>query len=248
VAIGDSFTEGVGDEREDGTPRGWADRVAEKLTRVQDEPVHYANLAIRGRLLGPIIDEQLDAALSLEPTPTLISFNGGGNDMMRPRQSQENLVALIMGAVERCRAAGIDTVVLSGADPSGGLPLGGLVRKRAGLLTAAISGLVESAGATFVDAFNDPELPAPGYWSADRLHLNSAGHKRVSNLVIRGLGYETGDLPAPPAAARRTPRGEALYYREHVLPWIGRRLTGRSSGDGRAAKFGDWTPVVPAAS
>ncbi|MCA1943472.1 MAG: SGNH/GDSL hydrolase family protein, partial [Yonghaparkia sp.] len=27
AAIGDSFTEGMGDERPDGTPRGWADLV-----------------------------------------------------------------------------------------------------------------------------------------------------------------------------------------------------------------------------
>ena len=54
VAVGDSFTEGVGDWRPDGTPRGWADRVAEGLAAYSDEPVTYANLAIRGRLLVPI--------------------------------------------------------------------------------------------------------------------------------------------------------------------------------------------------
>jgi hypothetical protein len=31
-----------------------------------------------------------------------------------------------------------------------------------------------------------------------------------------------------------------------VLPWIGRRLTGRSSGDGREAKIATLTPVDPA--
>ena len=35
VAIGDSFTEGVGDEYPDGTPRGWADRLAEKLAEAR---------------------------------------------------------------------------------------------------------------------------------------------------------------------------------------------------------------------
>lgn len=57
VAIGDSFTEGVGDEYPDGTPRGWADRLAEQLAENRGEPVHYANLAIRGRCLGPIVEE-----------------------------------------------------------------------------------------------------------------------------------------------------------------------------------------------
>lgn len=53
VAIGDSFTEGLGDPREDGTLRGWADRLAEGLAQSWNltepsEHFRYANLAIRG--------------------------------------------------------------------------------------------------------------------------------------------------------------------------------------------------------
>lgn len=56
AAIGDSFTEGVGDEIPDGGVRGWADLVAIGLARdlARREPdAHfgYANLAIRGRFL-----------------------------------------------------------------------------------------------------------------------------------------------------------------------------------------------------
>ena len=75
VAIGDSFTEGVGDEYPDGTPRGWADRLAEQIAALRSEPVYYANLAIRGRCLEPIVTEQLEAALALEPT-TIASATG----------------------------------------------------------------------------------------------------------------------------------------------------------------------------
>ena len=76
IAIGDSFTEGVGDEQPDGSVRGWADLVAQGLANATGQPVQYANLAIRGRLLAPIIEEQLEPALALRPT--LITFNGGG--------------------------------------------------------------------------------------------------------------------------------------------------------------------------
>ena len=57
VAIGDSFTEGVGDvdPRRPNGVRGWADRVAAAIGSVDPEAT-YANLAIRGRLLNPIID------------------------------------------------------------------------------------------------------------------------------------------------------------------------------------------------
>ena len=48
VAIGDSFTEGIGDPepRSPGGHRGWADRVAEVLS-AQTEGFAYANLAVR---------------------------------------------------------------------------------------------------------------------------------------------------------------------------------------------------------
>ena len=64
VAIGDSFTEGIGDPEpaSPGGYRGWADRVAEVLFSQADD-FAYANLAIRGRLLQLIIDEQIEPAL-----------------------------------------------------------------------------------------------------------------------------------------------------------------------------------------
>jgi hypothetical protein len=33
------------------------------------DDVRYANLAVRGRLLAPIVEEQLEAALALSPSP-----------------------------------------------------------------------------------------------------------------------------------------------------------------------------------
>ncbi|HCU78080.1 MAG TPA: GDSL family lipase, partial [Microbacterium sp.] len=38
------------------------------------------------------------------------------------------------------------------------------------------------------------------------------------------------------------------YYRAHVGPWVRRRLTGTSSGDGRVPKFGDWVTIEPEAA
>ncbi len=69
VALGDSFTEGVGDidPTRPNDCRGWADRVAAQLV-ANDDAWGYANLAIRGKKLQQVLDEQLDAALALEPT------------------------------------------------------------------------------------------------------------------------------------------------------------------------------------
>jgi lysophospholipase L1-like esterase len=80
VAIGDSFTEGLDDWRPDGTPRGWADRVAERLA--VDEPgFRYANLAVRGKVLDQIVEDQIPVAERLRPD--LVAFCAGGNDIIR---------------------------------------------------------------------------------------------------------------------------------------------------------------------
>ena len=84
VAVGDSFTEGIGDIGPDGVPRGWADRFAEELA-VRNPDLQYANLAVRGRRMRSIVAEQLPAALRAEPD--LISLVGGVNDVLRPTWS-----------------------------------------------------------------------------------------------------------------------------------------------------------------
>ncbi|MBT2500642.1 SGNH/GDSL hydrolase family protein [Agromyces sp. ISL-38] len=250
VAIGDSFTEGVGDELPDGGVRGWADFVALGLAAAAREPIGYANLAIRGRKLGPIIEEQLEAAIGLRPE--VISFNGGGNDMLRPRMPEVAVADRFRQAVHRIRGEGIHVLMLSGANPTEHLPLGRVFDARGARLTAALHDLAELDGVTFVDNFSDRGLRDIRYWSADKLHLNSLGHARVASNVLTAL-----DVPVPPewgvaevAAAPPGPRSRntAAYYREFVLPWIGRRLTGRSSGDGRTAKRPTLEPLASDAS
>ncbi|MEU4693495.1 SGNH/GDSL hydrolase family protein [Actinoplanes sp. NPDC023714] len=245
VAIGDSFTEGLGDTLPDGSERGWADLVAAGIAAGEGQPISYANLAIRGRLLEPIVTEQLDAALALSPPPTLLSLNGGGNDMMRPGGDLKRLVAMTERAVRRCLDAGVKVLLLSGADPSGHLPFGSRMRPKGEELTRAVAAFAAENDVTFVDMFHDREIQQRHYWSADRLHLNANGHRRVASVVLDALGHPTeAHVVAPPVAARKSLLAEAQYYREHVVPWINRRLRGRSSGDDRTGKYVDWTRIA----
>ncbi len=243
VAIGDSFTEGVGDPRDDGSLRGWADRVAEGLAHALGQPIEYANLSIRGRLLEPILDEQLEPALALKPD--VLTFNGGGNDMMRPGADMDRLIRLTRSAIERCLAEGVRPVLLSGGDPTANIPLGRTIHARGSLLTRALAELVREHGLVFVNMFEDAELRRRGYWTADRIHLNAWGHERVAAKVLEALGHPTEARALEQDSRRRSLRAEAAFAREHLLPWVQRRVQGRSSGDGREPKHPQYIAVQP---
>lgn len=248
VSIGDSFTEAMNDFLPDGTEVGWADRVAAGLAAAHPtEEVFYANLAIRGRKIESIVTEQLDAALALEPAPTHLTFNGGGNDMLRPGFSDERMVALWSIVLDRCAAQGVHVVLLTGADPSARLPAGERMRRLGTRLTEIIETQVDGReGVTLVDNLRSTEGRKDAYWSADRLHLSSLGHEWIANRVLNAMGvptdpptYMESDAPA------RGLRGELAYWRVYVVPWMGRRLMGRSSGAGRVPKFEKWTRIAP---
>ena len=246
VAIGDSFTEGVGDERPDGTTRGWADLTALGWATSRGSSIEYANLAIRGKLVWPIVREQLERALALEPTH--LSFNGGGNDMLRPRTSISHIADAFSHVLRRCDEEGVRLILLSGANPSGQLPLSRVIQRRGDLMSAAVMQRLGERD-DVVRALNWPDatLSLPPFWSEDRLHMNSRGHHRVAARVLDALGETVPEgwweLPELPEAVRLA-RGE--YFRDHLGPWVRRRLTGTSSGDGREPKFATWVEVEPA--
>ena len=58
IVLGDSFSEGMCDEKVNGEYRGWADRAADGLAKESDD-FTYLNVAIRGKLLQQVIDDQI---------------------------------------------------------------------------------------------------------------------------------------------------------------------------------------------
>lgn len=245
VVIGDSFSEGVGDELPDGTVRGWADLAAQGWANALGRPISYANLAIRGRLVGPIVEEQLEPALALRPT--LMSFVGGGNDILRPRTTIADIAERFAQVLARCDEEGVQLLLHSVANPSAGLPMRRIIERRGEELSDAV---LERLGdrPDVLRSLNwpDTELAGPAYWAEDRLHLNTRGHHRVAARVLETVGVdapkEWWSLPEDAAPARLSNRE---HFRRHVQPWIRRRLRRESSGDGRAAKYPEWTTIAP---
>lgn len=250
VVMGDSFTEGVGDD-DPAAPngvRGWADRVAEQLAAGEPD-FRYANLAIRGKLLPQVLAEQLEAGLALEPD--LVSLYAGGNDLMRPKVDIDALMADYEEAVIRVRETGARLILFTGVDGVED-PLFRAIRGRVAIYNELVRGIAARHGALLVDLWSMRQLCDRGYWAADRLHLNSLGHTEVAIEVLRVLGAEhsvTNSAPGPrevltPAERRRR---NLRWAQEHAVPWVRRRLKGESSGDTMSPKRPTLEPVGSAA-
>lgn len=260
VCLGDSFTEGMSDElRPDGHHRGWADRVAEAMGRqaaAAGGGLGYANLAVRGKLLDQVVADQVPAACAL--SPTLLTFHAGPNDVLRRGRDLAGLRRRYDAAVATVAAASDQVLVFTSIGRAGGQ--GALARSLAARFARFNEGVREVAdrrGAVLVDLEPVEALTDRRVWHTDRLHLAPAGHARVAAAVLERLGVDDAGLlggppgwwsePLPPAPA--TPRRDALaqdlvWLRGDALPWVGRRLRGVSSGDGRDPKDPVLRPVT----
>ncbi|MEU9463107.1 SGNH/GDSL hydrolase family protein [Streptomyces sp. NPDC058322] len=259
AAIGDSFTEGVGDPGPDGTFVGWADRFAVLLADQLPDPdattgtegsadgnFRYANLAVRGRLLDQIVEEQVPRAKEL--APDLVSFCAGGNDIIRPGTDPDDVAERFERAVAELTGA-VGTVMVTTGFDTRGIPVLRHLRGKIATYTAHVRAIADRYDCPVLDLWSLRSVQDRRAWDDDRLHLSPEGHTRVALRAAQVLGI---DVPAdpdqewPPQAQRGTlevRRDDIHWAREYLVPWIGRRLRGESSGDHVEAKRPDLLPL-----
>ncbi|MFF3686924.1 SGNH/GDSL hydrolase family protein [Streptomyces sp. NPDC002187] len=251
VALGDSQTEGLGDGDDIVGLRGFADRFAELLA-VHSPGVEYANLAVRGRLAGQVRAEQLGSALALRPD--LATVVAGVNDLLRPRFDADEVAGHLEAMFAALTAQGARVVTLTFPDVARITPLARPINSRVVALNhrireAARRHSVAVGETSLHDVVTDLRL-----WSPDRLHAGPLGHERIAAAIAHTLQLPgssdawTRPLPPPetpaPAGWRATAT-ELRWAASFLGPWLGRRLRGRSSGDGRTAKRPQLLPVHP---
>ncbi|QBE49986.1 SGNH/GDSL hydrolase family protein [Leucobacter triazinivorans] len=239
VAIGDSFTEGVGDPDADspGGLRGWADRFAEVLSD-RDEEFAYANLAVRGKLIQQIADEQVDAALDLRPD--LVSICAGGNDVIRPGSDPDEVAAKLDRVVERLGAGGATVLVFTGVDTAF-QPVFRTIRGKVAIFNENVRKVALRHDCVVVDQWALEELQDSRFWAGDRLHLNALGHHTIARAALDALNvpHDLAPLDPPPVPVqnwRRARKEDVVWAREHLVPWVIRRIKHVSSGDDVVAK------------
>lgn len=239
VALGDSFTEGVGDDdptRPNGL-RGWADRVAEVLATHTDD-FGYANLAVRGRKMDGVIAEQVPAAIALNPD--LISVYAGGNDILRPSVDIDAICARYDVALGKLAATGARLVVFTAYDP-GGSAIFRPLRGRFAIYNEMVRWSAQRHDATIVDYWRLRDLRDHRHWDSDRLHMGPQGHQRVAIAMLDALKVPhtlSVELPDTAVRTRREVWNEnATWARQSAAPWVRRRLARSSSGDTVAARW-----------
>jgi lysophospholipase L1-like esterase len=251
VAIGDSFTEGIGDPEPGSTGghRGWADRVAEVLA-AQVEDFAYANLAVRGKLIAQIVADQVEPALALKPD--LITLSAGGNDVIRPGTDPDDIAQQFEDAVVRLSRDGATIVVFTGIDTEF-TPVFRGIRGKVAIYNENLRAIADRYDCIVADQWGLKAVQDMRFFDDDRLHYNSLGHHEVARMVLRALNVPNDLQPMQPESLpattwRAARAGDLVWAREYLVPWVLRRLRHQSSGDHIAPKRPEPGPVITTVS
>jgi uncharacterized protein (DUF952 family) len=247
VAIGDSSTEGLDDPDGRGNYRGWADRLAEHVA-VASPGLLYANLAVRGRSAGEILETQLAPALAMKPD--LATVVAGMNDLLRSNWSAARVASQVGNMVGGLRAVGATVITFTIPDVSRRMRLGRALTAKTDALNVEIRAMAERTGALLLDLASYELAHESRLWAADRIHGNPEGHTRIAAALAHLLGLPgatpgtlTDPLPHDDRSRTTLVLEDVAWVARFVAPWAVRRLRGKTTGDGRFAKRPQLTPV-----
>ena len=240
VALGDSQTEGLWDGDDSDGIVGFADRLAAMLDALRPG-LQYANLAIRGRRIRDVLDDQL--ALALTMRPDLISVCVGMNDITRPGLLFDRAMADLHLLHERLAQSGATVMTTTFPDIARMVPIGRILTSRMMRTNEAIATAADRYGFKLVDLYNAPSMTQPDTWSDDRVHGSTKGHTLFAAAAAEALNlpdsnhdWARADPAAPEPTLRSRAHSQVLWTKNMFAPWMWDHLRGISSGDGRVPK------------
>jgi len=190
--------------------------------------------------------------MALALGPDLVSFHAGPNDILRPGRDVDAVVVRYAEAVAGLRAAGVQVLLFTVIERAGGTGrTAARLAARFARFNTGVRRAAEDTGALVVDVGSVPALQDRRLWNEDRLHLAPEGHARVAAAVLEALGVSRSDwwrseLPGSAGAGRAASLvADVRWIRVHLLPWIGRRIRGVSSGDRITAKHAELVDIIP---
>jgi len=240
VAIGDSQTEGLWDGDDSVGVLGFADRLAATLDALHPG-LQYANLAIRGRRIRDVLDDQLPRALAMRPD--LITVCVGMNDITRPGLLFDRAMADLDLLHDRLAESGATVVTTTFPDIARIVPIGRILSSRMLRTNEAIVTAADRYGFKLVDLYSAPSMTQPDTWSDDRVHGSPKGHMLFAAAAAEALDLPGSNhdwaQPGPTAtdpSIRQRAHSQLLWTKNMLAPWLWHHAQGKSSGDGRAPK------------
>ncbi len=237
VALGDSQTEGLWDGDDETGLAGFADRLAAMLDDVRPGLL-YANLAIRGRQIRDVLDEQLPRAVAMQAD--LITVCVGMNDMTRPGRGFERALGQLDEMHVRLASSGATVVTTTFPDLARILPIGRVLAKRLLTINERIRAASAQYGFRLVDLFVAPSMTQPDVWALDRVHGSPKGHALFAAAAAEALelpGSNHDWAIADPAAAlpsfRSRMYSQMLWTQNMMMPYLWMHMRGKSVGTGR---------------
>jgi lysophospholipase L1-like esterase len=240
VAIGDSQTEGLWDGDDSVGLRGFADRLAE-LVDTHHPGLRYANLAVRGRRICDLLDDQLPRALAMQPD--LVTVCIGMNDVTRPGPYFNQALTELDDLYAQLALSGATIVTTTFPDLSQIIPIGRILMARVLRINDEIRRAADWYDFRLVDLYDAPSMTHPDTWSTDRVHGSAKGHAlfaaaAAEALNLPGSNHDWADVDHGPVrqTLRMKAYSQALWTQNMLTPWLWRHVRGKSAGDGRGPR------------
>ncbi|SCN04052.1 Uncharacterized protein BCINRASA_02509 [Bacillus wiedmannii] len=185
VAIGDSFTEGIGDEVEGIALKSWVDH----FVQLCENDIEYANFAKRGLVTKEIRSQQLEKALTFNPD--LVSLIAGANDVLKGRWNHQEYKNEMEFMIDTLSKTDADIIIANLPDFTVRLPISSEKKQvlKEQLLEAneIILSLSREYKLHHVDFWNHHLVNDNTLWSTDLIHPNSKGYVKVAELIFSSL-------------------------------------------------------------
>lgn len=248
VALGDSQTEGLWDGDDTTGVAGFADRLAAQLEELHPG-LQYANLAVRGRRIRDVLDDQLPAAMVMKPD--LITSCIGMNDVTRPGKTFAAALEDVDLLHDRLATTGATVVTTTFPDLDQILPVGRFLGTRVRQMNAVVRAAAGRHGFRLVDLYEAESMADPQVWSPDRVHGSPAGHALFAAAAAEALNLpgsshdwaiSKAEVLTPGFRSRMY--SQALWTQNLLMPYLWRHVRGLSNGNGRVAKRPQLQPVA----
>ncbi|MFE4514153.1 SGNH/GDSL hydrolase family protein [Kitasatospora sp. NPDC056783] len=229
VALGDSLTEGVGDQV-DGGRRGWAAVLARSLAP-RGREVEFTNLAYSGALTTELTIRQLPRALALRPQLTAVVV--GGNDTLRTGFDIRRTALELDATMAELSVHGSLLLTACLPDPGGLLrlpaPLARPLARRMRAVNTVVHALTDRHRAVHLHIAELPWQAERRLLSVDRLHPSAEGHHLIARRfhdLLAEAGHPLG--PPPAIAPAEPPPGRAAdlwWMATQGTRWLAARST-----------------------